>query len=272
MKIFQSLSRGVVASVIVVTALAVPAAASVSGVPEPTVPADVAALMNGRIANEVQQSLEDTVDLGVDGGGSEVPDFSGDLQVGPIHQVYAFTTEFGFGDGEAVPVEPAQEWLAALVLDGDPVGSVRAWKPDHGSAELAGFDTNSELGASLLAISEDAILVEDAQVGTFYTLDGDVLTPLSAGGAQEFSSPVGLDRAASVIGARNNAAADNAKVMKDAMNGSDVAVGGGGIAGPAIDPAAERAGLIAGALAVVGLAVLGAFAVMRHRRQGEVAQ
>lgn len=272
MRIVQNLSRGMVASAIIVAALAVPAKASVSGPPEPTVPADVEALMNGPIASEVQRSLEDTVDLGVDGGGSEIPDFSGDLKIGSIHQVYAFTNEFALGDADAVPVEPADEWLAALVLDGDPVGSVRAWKPGHGSAQLAGFDTNRELGASLLSVNEDVILVEDAQVATYYTLDGYVLTPLAAGGPQEFSSPVGLDRARSVIGARNNAAANSAKEMKGAVKGSDVAVGGGGIAGPAIDPVAERSALIAGGLAAAGVAGLLMYALMRRRRQGRVTR
>lgn len=272
MRIMRRLSRGLLVSAVIVGVVAAPVAAFASVVPEPSVPADVEALMTGRIAGEVQQSLEGAVDLGVDGAGGEVPDFSGDLQVGPIHQVYAFTHAFAFGDAEAVPVEPVEEWLAALIVDGDSVGTVRVWKPDHGAAQLAGFDANSELGGSLVAISEDAVLVEDAQVATYYTLEDDVLTPLKAGGAQEFSSPVGLDRAVSVIAARNNAAAENAKAMKDAANAGDVAVGGGGLAGPASDPAAERGALIASGVAVAGVAGLLAYALMRHRRHRDITR
>ncbi|WNM28335.1 hypothetical protein RN607_04850 [Demequina capsici] len=169
-------------------------------IPAPSVPVDVAELAAGTLAAQVQASLADTVVVG-DGVGdmSAVPDWSGDLAVGAVHQLYRFATEWIWGDAITAPVVANQEWLAPLILDGTPVGAVRVWLPD-GTAEMAGFDDNAVLGASLEELDPSVILIEDAVAARWYSLVGDMLTPVRASSApQQITAPITLGTARSML-------------------------------------------------------------------------
>lgn len=177
-------------------AFAAPVAAAADSDPSPSAPADVVALASGPLATEIQESLAGTVVT--DAGADElpgVPDWSGDLRVGAPHQLHAFDPAWIRGESVAAPVVASQEWLAPLLLDGVAVGAVRIWRPD-GTAEMAGYDADAELGASLQALDASSVLVEDVPSASWYTLADDVLTPVASSSmAQQITAPVNMGAA-----------------------------------------------------------------------------
>ena len=273
----NSARRAVAVGVAVLSGVTLAATAASAAIPSPDVPQDVAALLSGAAIDQVQDAAAETQQQAADATsnsralnsiGASVPDLSGRLTSGPAHQVYGFTDAFTHGEATEAAVEPTEEWIAALLSDGRPAGTIRVWKPQGGPAELAGYTGDTVLATSL-QVGSSVVIVEDGTIDAYYRLDGDTLTPLPASGQTEFAGPVNLAEAQSVIAARRTQGAQAAQELNEESLGKDHAVGGAGIAETPDRQGPPTAMVIGMGLLAAGAA--GTAYILRRRRRRSLA-
>lgn len=140
---FRSFSarRVVSIGVGVVGAVIFTATTASAEVPAPDVPQDVATLLSGSAVEQVQAAAAETQQQATSTQGDakalnsigvQAPDLSGGLAAGLAHQVYGFTDAFTQGAVTDAAVAPTAEWLAPLLRNGEPAGTIRVWKPSGG--------------------------------------------------------------------------------------------------------------------------------------------
>lgn len=191
-------------------------------------------------------------------GGPPPLDLSGNISTGPIHQLSVFTEEYYEDNATAPPVAMQQEWMSSIRRDGTVIGTLRVYKPEGGVAQLAAANGDIDLGKTLDATEEKAI-VEVPWTRSFYTIVDDIVSPVNAPAHEEVPSAADLDAVQDVM------AEQFQEMNKDASGPASVGSGR-----PISTPARTLADEKSDAVTFMGLAVaaLGAsgLVVLRRRR------
>ena len=248
---------------IVAASMAIPSIAAAStDVPEESISHEIAAYFDKEVVAQVQNSLDS--ERSVPGLDADVPEFSGELASGTIHQVFAFSIGFLEGDEQTEPVVESDEWMSSLVEGRRAVGTARVWTPDDGDPQLAEFSSDGDLGAALSSLDSESILVEDAPNGVYFAIRDDKVRVLYASAGAPFPGEIPLAQAQELISEAWVSAGNTAREMANAAEGADVAVGGGGLA--AQDGSFLSPGIIGG-LCLVALGTAGFAVVMVRARR-----
>lgn len=103
----------------------------------------------------------------------------GDVAVGQLTPVHAWSTEFKDGEADAEPLVLTDRWVAPVVVDGTGVGALVTTVDNAGEVVSHSVLWDHELGSSLAKIQGAAFIV-DAQTGAWFRLGGEILTPVNA--------------------------------------------------------------------------------------------
>ncbi|MEO7147836.1 MAG: hypothetical protein ABIW81_05295 [Terrimesophilobacter sp.] len=105
-------------------------------------------------------------------------DFDATTSVGPISRVLEWTPDFLAGKPTKSPTRLTNTWVAPVSIREAVIGLATVWiNPANDLPELAAFDPTG-LAVRLAAAPPASLLVHDADRGTWFAIDGDVLTPL----------------------------------------------------------------------------------------------
>ncbi|WP_146197391.1 hypothetical protein [Promicromonospora sp. AC04] len=211
------------------------------------VPDDVLQAFSEEIPAQVQDSAS-----GFAEGDSSAPDFTGRLEAIMPRAVDVFdpTAE----DAELVA---SGEWIAALVRDGDVVGTVTVWR-QNSQVVLNGYNDDAVLGEALVKNSAAAV-INDAPIAAYYLYDGAAVTPANEPALAQVAGPAPLSDVQHVVAERNEAAG--------AASGADSV---GGMA-PNRVIGESRSGLVPGILGGIACSIAGlgllTFWSLRWRRR-----
>jgi hypothetical protein len=168
--------RAVAAALAAVTLTAGPALAD----PEPTVPPDVAAV------------LDDVLETARAGDAGAGADFSGPVRADHVREVFQFSIAFVQGEPTNEPVITTHSWVASIHRGDEALGTLLIRRPDGGPAEPAGFSGDVVLGSVLGTLSATELVIDDAPHGGYYALDGATVRPLDDGARQALPEPADL--------------------------------------------------------------------------------
>lgn len=144
---------------------------------QPKVPQEVA----DYFANGLIPRLNDL--YGAGDGVNKGIDFDATTTVGPISRVLAWTPAFLAGKPTSNPTQLTNTWVAPVSVRSAIIGLATVWiNPATDLPELATLEPPA-LAARLGSAPAKTLLIHDADRGTWFAIDGEVLTPLVVSGS-----------------------------------------------------------------------------------------
>ena len=114
--------------------------------------------------------------------------------VGPIHEVFAFTTDFLEGDTSETPIRSLNQWQAALLTQGRPA-AVATVAMEEGAFRTVTVSTAADQALALAAESTGYVVLGSPAIGTWILSEELILTPSDSWARQISPGPIALAQA-----------------------------------------------------------------------------
>jgi hypothetical protein len=185
------------------------------------IPQDVTAYIASRAVLDYVHSAFPTPEVtsSEDSNDTPLPDLSAADGFGPVHELYAFSDAFASGADTSQAIADTSTWVASIHSPAGSLGYIQLWKPAVDAAPQLGLNANAELAALVDKAPQDAVLIEDAPSGEWFTATQSTLTPLNKQAALEVPSAAPIDNAQNVIAKRYAFRASQAAKAPGAMGG-----------------------------------------------------
>ena len=168
---------GAAAATLVAMMMLSPAAAVAS---TGSIPPDVAAFAS---ADEgLLLELEEY--FGLDERGSGL-DFSDGIELGAIDRVFLWSRDYHSGVATETPVQYVNRWKVPVLIGEEPVGvALIGFDPATVEPEMIDFIRNPGTALALDDVDNDATLIHEPETDAWFSLIGDVITPLVRGSSE----------------------------------------------------------------------------------------
>jgi len=168
---------GAAAATLVAMMMLSPAAAVAS---TGSIPPDVAAFASAD--DGLLLELEEY--FGLDERGSGL-DFSDGIELGAIDRVFLWSQDYHSGVATETPVQYVNRWKVPVLIGEEPVGvALIGFDPATVEPEMIDFIRNPGTALALDDVDNDATLIHEPETDAWFSLIGDVITPLVRGSSE----------------------------------------------------------------------------------------
>ena len=168
---------GAAAATLVAMMMLSPAAAVAS---TGSIPPDVAAFASAD--DGLLLELEEY--FGLDERGSGL-DFSDGIELGAIDRVFLWSRDYHSGVATETPVQYVNRWKVPVLIGEEPVGvALIGFDPATVEPEMIDFIRNPGTALALDDVDNDATLIHEPETDAWFSLIGDVITPLVRGSSE----------------------------------------------------------------------------------------
>jgi hypothetical protein len=154
-----------------------------------------------------------------DGSDTSMPDYSSATGLGPVHPLYAWSSNFIAGTPTANILAPEQEWVAVIQGPSGPLGVVSAIKESPTGPVEGGITGDVSIAKDLTTVAAGSV-VEDASSGEWFTVSGSSVSALNTAATLEVPSTEPLTSFQTVVAKRYAVRSAEANALVDPIGGN----------------------------------------------------